>query len=224
MDCSGNFPGDYGIDCEVEIVDKDGSVIGARVLAQLKGTEVTDSSQKDIVQVKTSTVRYWVSLPVPVIIVRVSDDRAKVAWLDVRHHLQEIDKLEGIYITTRKTTSFNFANANELQATCGELRQIAIDHQNAVASMREEDERRLGADFMGYFILVKLFESDVDKWMQWLRNKGSGIDQIVHDYPFAVWLKSQLKEDPGPDQPDQAKMVTETVVGREKQPLRESHE
>ncbi|MGA7501851.1 MAG: DUF4365 domain-containing protein, partial [Isosphaeraceae bacterium] len=76
--------GDYGIDCEIEVVDDEGAVTGARILAQLKGTASAEVKAQGIVQVKTSTVRYWASLPIPVILVRVTDNPLKVIWLDVR--------------------------------------------------------------------------------------------------------------------------------------------
>ena len=49
---------------------------------------------------------------------------------------------------------------------------------------------------MGYILLIRLFEGDVDKWIQWLRENGSE-DQLTHDLPFVVWVKRQSQGDAG---------------------------
>jgi hypothetical protein len=83
---------DYGIDCEIEIVDTDSSVTGAMLLAHVKGTDSIEESAPNIVQLKSSTVRYWMLLPLPVIIVRVTENPLAVLWLDVRQHLKETER------------------------------------------------------------------------------------------------------------------------------------
>jgi hypothetical protein len=185
---------DYGIDCEIEIVNADGLVTGAIVFAQLKGTVSENAAKQVIVQVKSSTVRYWVSLPIPVIIVRVFGTPAHVYWLDVRRHLQDTDRLDSVFTTRSTTLSFNFSYAPSLPSSSNNVADLALEHQAAVRSMRDEDDARLAGEFVGYHILIHVFDGDVDKWIQWLRDKGSD-DQIIHDYPFAVWVRSPLKED-----------------------------
>ena len=207
-----DVPSDYGIDCEIKVVDDDGAVAGALVFAQLKGTEIIETGRKLLVQVKSGTVRYWISLPVPVIIVRVFDDPPKVLWLDVRQHLQDTGRLDGIFSTKQATISFNFAGAHVLAKSVDTLRDEALCHREAVLGMRDENDGMLVGDFVGYHILIHLFDGNIGRWKKWLREKG-GDEQLVHDYPFAVWVESQLADDP--DLLNRIKaMVQESSAGR----------
>jgi hypothetical protein len=186
---------DYGIDCEIEIVDTDSSVTGAMLFAQVKGTDSIEESALNIVQVKSSTVRYWMLLPLPVIIVRVTENPLGVLWLDVRQHLKETERYDGLFPTKQATLCFNFASANTLPATQDDLRKLATGHQDDVAGMREGQDQQIAGDFIGYHVLIRVFDGDADRWMNWLRTKGSD-DQIIHDYPIAAWVKSQQQQDP----------------------------
>jgi hypothetical protein len=51
------------------------------------------------------------------------------------------------------------------------------------------------ADFIGYHILIKLFNGDIDAYETYLRQKGTD-EQIIGDFPFLVWLKDSVKKDP----------------------------
>ena len=61
--------------------------------------------------------------------------------------------------------------------------------------MKSENGSEVVGDFVGYLVLVKLFDGDADRWLHWLRTEGSD-SQIISDYPFAVWVKSEMKADP----------------------------
>jgi hypothetical protein len=186
---------DYGIDCEIEVVDADSLVTGAMILAQVKGTEGSQPSQKNIVQVKSSTIRYWALLPLPVIIVRVVENPVQVLWLDALQHLKDTERYDGLFVSKQLTASFNFSKAAVIPASLEALRELATDHQMQVAAMREGNDQRLVGDFIGYHILIHVFDGDADRWMQWLRTEGSD-EQIIHDYPVAAWVKSQQETDP----------------------------
>ena len=59
----------------------------------------------------------------------------------------------------------------------------------------EEKEGTLKADFIGYHVLIHVFDGDPDKMLKFIRKKGS--EDQLKDIPFVLWVKSQLFEDPG---------------------------
>lgn len=185
---------DYGIDGEIEIVTTTGSVTGALIKVQVKGTASSVSASKLGISVAVDSVRYWLALPVPVIIVRVTENPDSVLWLDVRQYLVEKGRLEAIYSTKQQSILFNFSNANTLPANEEKLEEIALTHQSDVADMRG------GADdvviqFTSYIILTKVFDGDIDACLRWLRESGSN-NQLIEDFPFFVWVKEQSERDP----------------------------
>jgi hypothetical protein len=185
---------DYGIDGEIEIVTETGLVTGALIKVQVKGTASSVSVCKTGISVAVDSVRYWLALPIPVVIVRVTENPNKVLWLDVRQYLIEKDRLEAIYSTKQQSIFFNFSGANALPRDDKELEEIALTHQSDVSGMRG------GADdvvtqFTGYIILTRVFNSDIDACLRWLRESGSN-NQVIEDFPFFVWVKQQSERDP----------------------------
>src|SRR4051794_6161174 len=71
---------DYGIDAEVEIFDNAGHSTGLIFKVQLKSTEDLPAS----IQVKIKHLKYWSSMPVPVMIVLyvASTDQLFVKWVN----------------------------------------------------------------------------------------------------------------------------------------------
>ena len=61
-------------------------------------------------------------------------------------------------------------------------------------AQREAEEEMVVADFIGYHIFIHLFNGDIDAWEKYLRDNG-GVEQLLKDYPFVIWLKQQLQED-----------------------------
>jgi hypothetical protein len=71
--------------------------------------------------------------------------------------------------------------------------QVAVDLGRMIHTLSSEGN---AADqFVGYAVLVKVFDGNPDTWIQWLREKG-GTDQLLHDLPFAFWVKEQAETDP----------------------------
>ena len=187
-------PPDYGIDCEIEIVAANGEVLGAVVKGQVKGRGVTHTSNG--VSVSANSVRYWLALPVPVIIVRVTVEPPSVQWLDVRDYLSLKGRLDSVYSSSQESYSFNFRGAPALPQDSGAMEELALEHRARVAAMRVSRDEDVGGQFIGYVVMVKLFDGDPVKWIQWLRENGSE-DQLVGDIPFAFWVKHQAEEDAG---------------------------
>jgi hypothetical protein len=187
---------DYGIDCEIEAVENDGTVTGGIVKVQVKGTASNVNIKKYGISVSIESVRYWVLIPVPTIIVRVVDNPKEVLWLNIREYLILTGQLEDIYSTRKKSIYFNFNKAKRLPKDLVELDEIIKSHQADVLNMKEASENVVAADYIGYCLLVKKFDNDPDKMINWLREKGS-LEQLVSDLPFAVWIKKQAEEDSG---------------------------
>jgi len=64
-----------------------------------------------------------------------------------------------------------------LPDSSNEIKDLALEHQAAVCSMRDEDDARLVGDFVGYHILIHLFDGDVHKWMH-----GYGRKEVMTNY------------------------------------------
>ncbi len=185
---------DYGIDCEIEVVKSDGTVTGALCKVQVKGTNSEVKLLKYGISISTNTVRYWLALPLPTIIVRVIDNPKEVLWINVRRYLLEAELLDTLYSTRKKTIYFNFKNAYDFSQTIKELEKLITEHQIEVSNFRTDTEGRVKGDFFGFIILVHVFENDPDKMIKWIRENGS-YDQLINDLPFAIWVKRQSVED-----------------------------
>lgn len=68
---------DYGIDAEVEVFDENGLATGLVFWVQLKATETTNFESAKKINLSISTVKYYQSLDIPVLIVRFSDSNEK---------------------------------------------------------------------------------------------------------------------------------------------------
>ena len=181
---------DYGIDCEIEVITGHGDVSGAVVKAQVKGT--AKPTQQSI-SIPIQTVRYWLALPVPVILVRVVG--RDVRWIDVRHYLLMRDRLDQLYRTSKRTVHFTFRGAPSLPGDAGLLERLALDHQLDVGVMRQAEVDRVKGDYVGFILLVTMFNNDPDEWLKWLREKGS-LRQLEDDLPFVAWVKREAEQDP----------------------------
>jgi len=186
---------DYGIDGEIEIVKSDGTVTGALCKVQVKGTNSDVKLLKYGISVSTNTVRYWLALPLPTIIVRIIDNPKEVLWISVRKYLLEAGLLDMLYSTRKKTIHFNFKNAYDLPQTIKELEELITENQIEINNFRSYTEAREKGDFFGFIVLVHVFENDPDKMIKWLRENGSH-DQLIDDLSFAIWVKRQSEEDP----------------------------
>lgn len=186
---------DYGIDVEIEIVLDNGTVTGAILKGQVKGSESEIKVRKYGISVSVTSVRYWVNLPVPVVLVRVTSNPYKVLWLPVRDYLLKKELLDSIFTTSKKTIFFNFKNSLSLPENVEEMEKLGLNYQAKVFHMLQEEEEMLKADFMGYIILVQLFDGDPDALIKYLREKGS-LNQLKSDLSFAIWVKEQSEQDP----------------------------
>lgn len=186
---------DYGIDGEIEVVKSDGTVTGALCKVQVKGTNSHVKLLKYGISVSTDTVRYWLALPLPTIIVRIINNPKEVLWINVRKYLLEAELIDILYSTPKKKIRFSFKNARDLPQTIKELEELIIENQNMINNFKSDTEAQEKGDFIGFIALVHVYENDPDKMIKWLRENGSH-DQLIDDLSFAIWVKRQSEEDP----------------------------
>lgn len=186
---------DYGIDGEIEVVKADGTVTGALCKVQVKGTNSDVKLLKYGISVSTDTVRYWLALPLPTIIVRIINNPKEVLWINVRKYLLEAGLIDILYSTPKKKIRFTFKDAHNLPQTIKELEELITENQNMINYFKSDIEAQEKADFIGFIALVHVYENDPDKMIKWLRENGSN-DQLIDDLPFAIWVKRQSEEDP----------------------------
>lgn len=87
---------DYGIDCYIEMVGRDGSVRGDLLSIQLKGTEslnwVHNEKQKrketKFSGIKIKTINYWMNLAVPVFLCIAETSTNKLYFAPVKHQVR----------------------------------------------------------------------------------------------------------------------------------------
>lgn len=186
---------DYGIDGEIEVVKADGTVTGALCKVQVKGTNSHVKLLKYGISVSTDTVRYWLALPLPTIIVRIINNPKKVLWISVRKYLLEAGLIDILYSTPKKKIRFTFKDAHDLPQTIKELEELITENQNMINYFKSDIEAQEKGDFIGFIALVHVYENDPDKMIKWLRENGSH-NQLINDLPFAIWVKRQSEEDP----------------------------
>src|SRR5436190_22708023 len=74
---------DFGIDGDIEVVDREGEMTGASVLAQVKGTEVGFPGESDTgfrFICKEDQINYWLRCGQPVVLICVNLVRGEAWW------------------------------------------------------------------------------------------------------------------------------------------------
>ena len=87
---------DYGVDCYLEMVGRDGSVRGDLISIQLKGTESLDWKQNDkqnrqeakFSGVKIETINYWMNLAVPVFLCVAETSTKKLYFAPIKNQVR----------------------------------------------------------------------------------------------------------------------------------------
>ncbi len=118
---------DYGIDCYVEIVQKDRQVTGDLCSIQLKGTDGIEWSKDANGQhsrarfsgIKKTTINYWMNLPVPVFLMWADIAKGKLFFSPVkaqvrRQYIAYLDQKQ-------KTLGFDFFSDLDMETPTGKL-------------------------------------------------------------------------------------------------------
>lgn len=105
---------DYGVDAEVEVFDLDGHATGITFKAQIKATDSEAKSNRLSVRINRSTLNYWRSLDVPVLVYvySVADDQGYARW--AHSYDQAVDSRRQIRSDSRKLT-FPFRLEHQIQ-------------------------------------------------------------------------------------------------------------
>ncbi|MHA1360900.1 MAG: DUF4365 domain-containing protein [Candidatus Helarchaeota archaeon] len=112
---------DYGIDFYLELIGKSGNLSGHLVAVQLKGTKLLKWKGSGITRyslfsgIRTSTIRYWMSLQVPVFLCVAEFSSKKVFFAPIK---RQIRSKYGLYLRSR-TFSFRLIQLLELSNTLG---------------------------------------------------------------------------------------------------------
>lgn len=190
---------DYGLDGEIEIVSRDCVVKGDIFKFQIKGHRKVHPKKQHIIQrVNVSTINYWLEVPLPVILFVVDIDRSIVYWVDVKGYIRDTLSVVRPNWRHQKTTQVKIPIENRLPDSLQEIKELVLSYKERLKSYQIAFEKLedgiVVADFIGYHILIHLFDGDIDAWEEYLRQEG--IDrQLLDDFPFVVWLKDQLKKD-----------------------------
>ena len=87
---------DYGVDCYIEMVGRDGSVRGDLLSIQLKGTESLNWKHNDKQKrreakfsgIKIETINYWMNLAVPVFLCVAETSTKKLYFAPIKHQVR----------------------------------------------------------------------------------------------------------------------------------------
>lgn len=191
---------DYGLDGEIEIVSTNNIVRGDIFKFQAKGHSTVESRGNNVIQrVEVSTVNYWLEVPLPVVLFVIGVGQAVVYWVDVKSYVRDTLSRDRPNWRQQMTTQIKIPIENQLPSGLREIRNLVRAYKERVRSfqtvLEELEEERLVSDFMGYHMFIHLFDGDIDAWERHLRDEGS-VQQLLDDFPFVVWLKKQLEEDP----------------------------
>lgn len=61
--------------------------------------------------------------------------------------------------------------------------------------MKKKLNESLKVLYMGYLVLIELYDGDVDKWIHYIKEKGSS-SQKKDDLSLALKIRKELEEDP----------------------------
>jgi len=119
---------DYGVDCYLEMVGRDGSVRGDLISIQLKGTESLDWKQNDkqnrqeatFSGVKIETINYWMNLAVPVFLCVAETTTKKLYFAPIKNQVRTQYKK----YTSQQSLSFLLSNKHMLDDDQGLLNFI----------------------------------------------------------------------------------------------------
>jgi hypothetical protein len=87
---------DYGVDCYIEMVGRDGSVRGDLLSIQLKGTESLNWKHNDKQKrreakfsgIKIETINYWMNLAVPIFLCVAETSTKKLYFAPIKHQIR----------------------------------------------------------------------------------------------------------------------------------------
>ncbi len=108
---------DYGIDAEVDVVGSDRQLTGVTFKAQIKGTNARPRGRTHSVRVKMSTLNYWRSQQVPVLVFycMVRSGNAFCRWAHSYDPVAERKKRKG-HDTNSDRLSFSFTSTHRVTA------------------------------------------------------------------------------------------------------------
>lgn len=119
---------DYGVDCYLEMVGRDGAVRGDLISIQLKGTDSLDWKQNEKLKrkeakfsgVKIETINYWMNLAVPVFLCVAETSTKKLYFAPIKNQVRTQYKKYNL----QKSLSFTLTSEHMLDDDEGLLNFI----------------------------------------------------------------------------------------------------
>lgn len=188
---------DYGIDGEIEIRNSTEEMTGALLRVQVKGVSSESLMKKKTITVKTSTVRYWLASPVPVLIFIVTQltTRNRINVIHVEDYLVAQHKTDFVKTTNQKNFTFYTKFATPFKEAVGYIEDLAIEHQSAILDIRRYSLYSPAAQVFGYYRLIYHYDCNVDLMLKHMRDTAPD-DRLISDYGAAVLMKEQISDNP----------------------------
>lgn len=135
---------DYGIDCYIELINRDNEVTGDLLSGQLKGVEQIEWREKDddnkeakFSGIKIETINYWMNLPVPVFLLVADLNDRNIFFAPVK---QQVRAQYSKYCKN-KSISFSLLNLCNIRTEVGLALFVAYYfiekfHANFVSTLR----------------------------------------------------------------------------------------
>ncbi|MDX4049133.1 DUF4365 domain-containing protein [Aliarcobacter skirrowii] len=114
---------DYGIDGEVEVFDENNRATGLMFLVQLKATDLLDPKVQTRVQLDNSTINYFASLELPVLIVRYIEESKKI-YFKWAHSIDRYKQKEGANSFTFHMQEKNLWGDNTPQKLVDDVKKV----------------------------------------------------------------------------------------------------
>ena len=119
---------DYGVDCYLEMVGRDGAVRGDLISIQLKGTDSLDWKQNEKLNrkeakfsgIKIETINYWMNLAVPVFLCVTETSTKKLYFAPIKNQVRTQYKKYNL----QKSLSFTLSSEHMLDDDKGLLNFI----------------------------------------------------------------------------------------------------
>jgi hypothetical protein len=119
---------DYGIDCEVELFDKDENSTGILFYVQLKATGSKKEKEIFNVDFKIKTLEYFKQLEIPVLLARYSQhlDKVYIKWVNQVDLTFAKKKAKTFRIKIAETNEWNEDSAKQIENDLKNVRTLKL--------------------------------------------------------------------------------------------------
>lgn len=159
---------DYGIDCYIELVNSDQEITGELLSGQLKGTQSIEwtsdevsSSHGTFSGISTSTINYWMRLPVPVFLFVADISQEALYFSSVK---RQVRKNYNKFLT-QQSMSFELIKICNLGSSDGQAAFVYMYFMEKRYDQFKSDIRMLFVHFRKYIEFIE-YNQDLDCFME----------------------------------------------------------